>query len=75
MNRIKEFRVEKGITQKELASTVKLSIASISYFERGVKRPSLLNAFKVANALGTTVEELYPFMKVREGESKCSSYK
>ena len=42
-NRIREFRKEKGISQKKLADAIGVSFQSISFFERGDKTPSIEN--------------------------------
>lgn len=59
MNRIRELRESKGLKQKDLAEKVGLSTPSISYYERGRKKPSMNNAFKIAQALDTTIDGLF----------------
>ncbi|MFD2830339.1 helix-turn-helix transcriptional regulator [Corticicoccus populi] len=60
MNTIKKKRSKKGLTQYQLAVLMGLSTATISYYERGVKRPSLHNAFKLARVLDTSIEDIFP---------------
>ncbi|GAB6932089.1 helix-turn-helix domain-containing protein [Calditerricola satsumensis] len=57
-NRIRAYRKLKGLTQKELAERLGVSVAVLGSVERGVRRPSshLLNA--IAAALQVPVEEL-----------------
>lgn len=69
MNLIKEKRIEKGMKQLDVAKKVGVSTASISYYERGKKKPSMNNAFKIAKALDTTIDELFIF-ETKENWSK-----
>lgn len=39
--RLKELRKIKGVTQKEVADAVNLSIRAISNYEQGIREPSL----------------------------------
>lgn len=61
MNRIKEIRMEKGLKQKDIAAITELSKSSISLIENGKARPSMNSAFKIAKALGVTIECLFIF--------------
>ena len=49
-------RIEKGITQKELAEKINTRQSSISRFESGAYNPSLTFLRKIANALGAKVK-------------------
>lgn len=58
MNRIKEVRMVKGISQKQLAAMVNISAPYLHDLEnnrRGAK-PETMN--RIANALGVTVSDL-----------------
>jgi transcriptional regulator with XRE-family HTH domain len=61
-NRIKGWRVAKGLTQQELAKAVGVSHAAVYQWE-GTKghaaTPSLDNLEKVATALGLSMERFY----------------
>lgn len=59
MNRMKEFRIRKGLKQKDLAHITGLSKGAISLFENSKKKPSMNSAFKIARALNTTIDELF----------------
>ena len=56
--RIRELRELAGLTQQELAKRVLLGQSSIAQFEAGVKIPNLASAKRIADALGSTVDEL-----------------
>lgn len=59
MNRLKEQRKRKGITQKDLAFITGYTQSYVSMIEKGVKRPTYNAAYKFSIALGTTIEELF----------------
>ncbi len=59
--RIKEFRAKLGWTQEMLAKEVGVSRETISYLEKGKYNPSLKLAYCVAEALNTTIDELFNF--------------
>ena len=56
--RLRELRKLKGITQKELAEKLKLSVAIISKYERNECDPSIENLIKMANIFGVSVDSL-----------------
>lgn len=58
MNRIKEIREEKHITQAELAEQVGLNRSMISYIESGRKTLSIKIASEIADFLNVTLDEL-----------------
>jgi len=58
LNRIKEIREEKHITQAELAEQVGLNRSMISYIESGRKTLSIKIASEIADFLNVTLDEL-----------------
>lgn len=52
------LREKKNITQVKLSLMVGVSQQSITYYETNTRTPSLPVAFKIAKALGTTIEGL-----------------
>ena len=59
LNRIKDYRAERGLTQAELAELVGVTRKTVNTVENGIFTPSALLAIKLAKALGVTVEELF----------------
>ncbi|HOB18276.1 MAG TPA: helix-turn-helix transcriptional regulator [Candidatus Methanoculleus thermohydrogenotrophicum] len=59
--RIKELRARAGLTQEELAREVGVRRETIVFLEQGKYNPSLKLAYKVARALGSTIEEVFIF--------------
>lgn len=56
--RLKECRIEAGLTQRELAEKVNLSENFLWKIEMGLRKPSLNTINKLVNALNTTVDKL-----------------
>jgi putative transcriptional regulator len=58
-NRIRVLRAEREWSQAELAERVSVSRNSINSVENGKFDPSLPLAFRIADAFGLTVEEVF----------------
>jgi putative transcriptional regulator len=58
--RLKELREKAGLTQAALAQATGLSLGVVRDYEQGRKEPALRSAFKLAEALGVSVEEFRP---------------
>lgn len=58
-NRIAVFRVERGITRKELAERVDVNPQTIGFLERGTYSPSVELALKLAREFNVGVEDLF----------------
>lgn len=56
--RIRELRLEQGLTQEELAGAAELSVSYLSHIERGVKKASLATVIQLAAVLQTSVDSL-----------------
>lgn len=62
-------RHELGLTQRELAQAAGLSQQAVSYIERGTSVPRVTTMVRIARALGTTIEALFPMEGApRDGE-------
>lgn len=57
-NKIKQFRKDKGLTQKELATKLGVAEITIRKYESGDREPKLDQLQKIASALDVAVEEL-----------------
>ena len=60
-NDIIVFRAKKRWTQQQLADAVAVSRQTIAVLEKEKYNPSLILAFKLANVLETTIEELFSY--------------
>lgn len=59
MNKIREFRKKKNLSQEQVAKEMGLNQHTISQWETGERTPSVKKALKLAEILGTTVDNLY----------------
>lgn len=59
--RIKEYRLQKSMTQPELAELVGVRRETIIRLEKGEYNPSLQLAMDIAKVFGVQVEELFHF--------------
>ena len=59
--RIKEFRARHDLTQEQLAEKVGVRRETIVFLEKGKYNPSLKLAHDVADALETTIEDIFIF--------------
>lgn len=58
-NQIRDLRREQGLSQEELARRCGVSRQTINAIENNKYDPTLALAFKLAQELGTTVDELF----------------
>ena len=61
-NRIKELRLEKGLTQTQLAALAGTQQSRLGEYERGdkaIENMRVGQAKKIADALGVKIEELF----------------
>ena len=58
--KIKEFRKNKKLTQQDLADLVGVKNSAISNYEQGIRIPKRDFLFRVANALGVSIDEFFP---------------
>ncbi len=59
LNNLEEIRKAACLTQKELFESAEVSRKSINGIENGVYVPSTVLAFKIAETLNCTVEDLF----------------
>ncbi len=58
-NRIREFRKKKELRQTDLARMVGIFQSELSEIERGIRKPSVYLAKKIAKALGVSLDDLF----------------
>lgn len=54
--RIKQARIEKGLTQREVAEKCGMSERQYQFYETGTRCPSLLNAKRITDALEISLD-------------------
>jgi putative transcriptional regulator len=60
-NQIRELRAERNLTQQDLADKVGVTRQTVIAMEQDKYSPSLETAFKVALALGVSLEQCFQF--------------
>ena len=58
-NRIREYRLKAGLSQRSLAGRLGLRRNAISAWERGISSPVVSHLLRMAKTLGTLAESLY----------------
>jgi putative transcriptional regulator len=59
LNKIKEFRTKKNLSQADIAKYIGVKQNTISQWEREERNPSILQALRLSEILDTTIESLY----------------
>lgn len=62
-NRLQELRLQKNLTQKELAFLVDVEISQITRIERGIINTSVLNLMRITDALEISVSDFFKDIK------------
>jgi putative transcriptional regulator len=73
-NRIREYRLKAGISQRELGALLGLGRSVVSAWERGRILPTLPNAFRLAKALDTLAESLYLGLYMNASRAKVTAH-
>lgn len=60
-NKIRDLRTEKGLRQEDLGELIGVSRQTINAIEKGKYDPSLPTAFRLAQALNKSIEEIFDF--------------
>ena len=55
---LKQYRIEHGLTQVELAALLRVSQNAISQYEKGTRTPPISRLARIAKALGVPVSAL-----------------
>ncbi len=58
-NKLKELRIQKGLTQEELADRSELSKGFISQLERNLTSPSIATLIDILQSLGTDLHDFF----------------
>ena len=68
-NRLREIRVERGLTQESLAGTVGVTRQTVIAVEKGKFVPSVKLALELASALETPLQQVFWLEDVEGGQS------
>lgn len=69
-SRLRELRLDKGLTLEELASRANIDTSTLSRLESGKRRLALDHLPSLADALGVRVDDLLPRRKVKDPRIK-----
>lgn len=72
-NRIKDLRIQKGLSQNALANLAGVSPTYIYQLERGEKSPTVEYLYYICSALGITLEEFFKEPSQIEPPEDCIS--
>lgn len=56
--KLKNLRLYKGLTQRQLAGRCDITEAEISFYETGIRKPGLDNIVKICKGLEVTATDL-----------------
>lgn len=62
-NKIKELRLEKGLSQEQLANAIGVSQKAIDYWERNVNEPKASYIVAIVKYFGITYDEFFTDIK------------
>ncbi len=74
MTNLKKARLNKGISQKELALTMKVAQPTVSAWENGKKNPTKENLKVLCEILNTTADYLLGISNDKKDTGKVSDY-
>jgi putative transcriptional regulator len=57
-HRIRQLRNARGLTQQQLANLVNVTVKAVSMWEGGLRAPYLSTAVRLADVLGTTIDDI-----------------
>ena len=72
-NRIRQYRLQKGLTQEALALSSGINVSFLGDVERGIKKPSIETLEKLLNALHVTFQEFFDFETSIKPFKECAS--
>ena len=73
-NSIRRYRLQLGLTQREVVRQLGVRIETLSCWEGGLTRPTLEMAARLASALQISVQALYPEMFFGPRQSEVSAH-
>ena len=63
-NRVKTLRIDKGLSQDELARRIDFDRTYLSRVESGKQNMTVETLLKICDGLGVTIKEFFDFMEV-----------
>ena len=69
-SRIRELRIEAGLTQEQLAEAANLSLKHLGEIERGRGNPTFSSLERISGVLGITLHKLFDFEPERLSDAE-----
>ena len=66
---IKELRIEKGLTQAQLAEKIGVTQGAIYFWEKGINEPTAGYIIRLATLFGVSVDDLLSYTCENKGDS------
>ncbi|MCL2522241.1 MAG: helix-turn-helix domain-containing protein [Erysipelotrichales bacterium] len=66
MRNLKETRIKKGLSQKDLAELTNIPQTTLSGYENSSREPRVDDMAKIAIAMNMTVDELIDFRRIHD---------
>mgnify|MGYP003294332095 CR=1 FL=1 len=67
---LKEYRIKKGLSRRDLAEIAGVTERHIAFIENGDRLPSLDVALKIASAVGQTIEKIFKISSTNSSKEK-----
>ena len=72
-NHIRRYRLQLGLTQRDVAHKLGVRLSTVSSWERGLTCPAAKPLFRLAKILNTLAEALYPQFYLTHGEEAVAA--
>ena len=59
LNNMKEYRIEKKLSMKDLSFSTGISEGYLYFIENGERNPSIATARKISNVLGKSINDIF----------------
>ncbi len=70
ITKLKEYRLQKNLTQVEIAEIVGVTSRTIISLENGKYKPSIMLAYKLSLLFNTSIEDLFCLKENKQEEDK-----
>ena len=70
MTKLQKLRKDKGLKQVQVTDKADITVMSYYRYESGKRRPDVYTAQRIALALDTTVDDLFPLQSLERVESR-----
>lgn len=64
--KIKDYRLLNGMTQKDLATKINMGDTTIVNYEKGIRTPKKNTLFKIAEVLNVSIDDFFPPISTKE---------